>query len=405
MALPDHERLNQIRESLADGGLDALLLLYPDDILMATGMLPASTHVAVLVDRDGRASLLTPWWREAFVAEESWADRIDSFDWCKRGCQVDPDRAVIEWLRTQSSGQGIEKVGAHLHVHHYGPNKMPSECLTYDRIRAELPSIFPSVEDAGDRINQLKSVKTSREIGKLKQAHQVARAGAEAFYQLAQAGIREIDLATEVHCAVLRKAASLGIDYVFCEMPQITSGPERTGIADTLSNHPTARQLQQGDPVLLELGAHAEGYWADITRATVVGEATELMRRLHQAVLDAQAAAIARYVPGESTGEQLCEASWQAMREAGFEQGITHFLGHGLGFAYHEDRPTLGPGEQRPVLPGQVTSIEPGLYWREGNRPLGGIRVEENVVWGSRAGEVEILSDYYRGLDRQGGDF
>ena len=60
MASPDQERLNRIRQSLADGGLDALLLLYPDDILMATGMLPASTHVAVLVDRDGRVSLPDP---------------------------------------------------------------------------------------------------------------------------------------------------------------------------------------------------------------------------------------------------------------------------------------------------------------------------------------------------------
>ena len=399
MALPDEERLNQIRKSLADGGLDALLLLYPDDILMATGMLPASTHVAVLVDGDGRVSLLTPWWREAFVAEESWADRIDTFDWCKRGCQVDPDQAVIAWLGAQRSRQGIERVGAHLQVHHYGPNKMPSECVTYDRIRAALPSLFPAVEDAGDRINQLKSVKTSREVGKLKLAHQVVQAGVQAFYGLAQAGIREIDLATEVHCAVLKKGASLGIDYVFCEMPQITSGPERTLIADTLSNHPTARKLQQGDPVLLELGAHTEGYWADITRAVAVGAPCPLLQRLHQAVLDAQSEAIARYVPGQSTGEQLCEASWQAMREAGFEQGITHFLGHGLGFAYHEDRPTLGPGEQRAVLPGQVTSIEPGLYWREGSRVVGGIRVEENLVWGSRAGQAEILSDFYRGLD------
>ena len=109
MASPDHERLNRIRQSLAEGGLDALLLLYPDDILMATGMLPASTHVAVLVDRDGRVSLLTPWWRESFVAEESWADRIDCFDWCKRGCEVDPDRAVIEWLPDPEVGAGNRK--------------------------------------------------------------------------------------------------------------------------------------------------------------------------------------------------------------------------------------------------------------------------------------------------------
>ena len=284
------------------------------------------------MDRDGRVSLLTPWWREAFVAEESWAHRVDCFDWCKRGCQVDPDQAVIEWLGNERARQGIERIGAHLQVHHYGPNKMPSECLTYARIRAALPSVFTVIEDAGDRINQLKAVKTSREIGKLKLAHQVVRAGAQAFYRLAEAGIREIDLATEVHCAVLRKAASMGIAYVFCEMPQITSGPERTLIADTLSNHPTARKLQQGDPVLLELGAHAEGYWADITRAAVVGEPPPLLRRLHQAVLDAQAAAIASYVPEESTGEQLCQASWRAMREAGFESGNHSFSGTRPGF-------------------------------------------------------------------------
>ena len=52
-----------------------------------------------------------------------------------------------------------------------------------------------------------------------------------------------------------------------------------------------------------------------------------------------------------------------------------------------------------------MSSIEPGLYWRDGSRPVAGIRVEENVVWGSRAGEVEILSDYYRGLDPPGGEF
>ena len=92
---------------------------------MATGMLPASTHVAVLVDRDGRVSLLTPWWREAFVAEESWADRIDCFDWCKRGCEVDPDRAVIEWLRTQRSGQESKGSGHILRCTTTAPTRCP----------------------------------------------------------------------------------------------------------------------------------------------------------------------------------------------------------------------------------------------------------------------------------------
>jgi Xaa-Pro aminopeptidase len=87
------------------------------------------------------------------------------------------------------------------------------------------------------------------------------------------------------------------------------------------------------------------------------------------------------------------------MRSAGFGKGITHFLGHGLGFAYHEDRPILGPGERAVIRPGHVTSLEPGLYWKESGWFVGGIRVEDNVLWGNETGQVEILSEFYRGLD------
>ena len=177
MTLVDEERLSQIRRSLRDGQLDALVLLYPDDILMAIGMLPGSTHVVAIVDADGRVTILTPWWRESFVAKESWADEIACFDWCKPGSRVDPDRAVISWLESRRLSQGIEKVGVHRSLHHYCPNTMPSECFTYDRINAPLPSIFPVAEDAGDRINQLKAVKTSREIGKLRLAQEVWQPG------------------------------------------------------------------------------------------------------------------------------------------------------------------------------------------------------------------------------------
>ena len=68
---------------------------------------------------------------------------------------------------------------------------MPSEC----DLRPDPGSVdIHGDRDASDRINQLKAVKTSREIG-LKLAHQVVQAGAQAFYQLAEAGIR--DLATD----------------------------------------------------------------------------------------------------------------------------------------------------------------------------------------------------------------
>ena len=400
MVTPDQARLNQIKLSLQKNDLDALILLHPENILMATGMFPGSSHVVTIVDVDGKVTVLTPWWREQFVLTESWADEVTCFDWCKPRSQIDPDKAVTDWLKNWQTGSGIEKIGADLTVHHYSPNKMPSECFTYEKIKKALGTVFPVARDASHQINSLKAIKTSKEIEKLRISHEVIRVGVEVFYQEARVGIREIDLAAEINAAVIRMVGHKGSKYVFCEAPQITSGSDRTYVADTLSNHPTPRKIQAGDLVLLELGVHVDGYWADITRAVVVGIPNDIQVKLHQAVLAAQAAAIEAYYPGKSTGETLCQAAWTAMREAGFEKGITHFLGHGLGFAYHEDGPTLGPEENVVICPGHVTSIEPGLYWRAEDQLIGGVRVEENVVWGCRPKEVEILSDFYRGLEK-----
>ncbi|MFN8008226.1 MAG: Xaa-Pro peptidase family protein [Terriglobia bacterium] len=398
MEMKDQERVSRIQASLKEAGLDAFILFHPDNILLATGMLPGCTHVIAIVTQEGKVLVVTPWWRESFVHQESWADEVWTFDWCKPFSGVEPISALQDRLRLAARNLRLEKVGFDAKMHHYSPNKLASEFFTYDEIKDALPKLFASAVDATDLLNRLKSLKTPREIAKLRLANQVAGAGVLAFYAHARAGIRETELAAEVNYAILKKAGHGGIRYTYCDPPQIASGKERTLIADTMSNHATERVLQAGDPVLLEFGVQADGYWADITRTLVVGGPSDRHVAMHEAILAAQQNAIAAYRPGKSTGNDLCAAAWDAMKERGFESGITHFLGHGLGFAYHEDRPFLGMGEKVAVKPGNVTSIEPGLYWHVKDEFLGGMRIEENVVWGDRDGEAEILSDFWRGL-------
>ena len=400
MLRKDLERLARIRETLLSNQLDALVLFHPDNIVMASGMLPGSTHVAAVVTADGQVLLITPWWREEFARQESWADEIWTFDWCRGFKGVEPLGAMVEKLKQSRERYRLETVGYDARMHHYSPAKLPSESFTYDEVKGQLPKLFRSAADATNVVNELKSRKTPREIEKLRLAHQVARGGVEAFYAHAGEGIRETDLAAEVNYAVLKQVGHGGIRYTYCDPPQIMSGAARTSIADTMSNHATERRLQAGDLVMLEFGVQADGYWADITRTLVVGEPTDRQYRMHEAILAAQQSAIAAYKPGESTGETLCEAAWEAMRTQGFGDGITHFLGHGLGFAYHESGPVLGPGENTSIRPGHVTSVEPGLYFFENGVAQGGMRVEDNVVWGEKACQAEILSDFQRGLTK-----
>ena len=398
----DLERLTRIQETLRENQWDALILLHPDNIVMASGMLPGSTHVATVVTADGRVLLITPWWREEFVRQESWADEIWTFNWCRGFNGVEPIEAVVGKLKQAREQLRLETVGYEARMHHYGPNKLPSESFTYDEVKAKLPELFRRASDATNAVNELKSRKTQKEIERLRLAHGVAKAGVEAFYAYAREGIRETDLAAEVNYAVLRQAGQGGIRYTYCDPPQIASGALRTSMADTMSNHATDRLLADGDLVMLEFGVQADGYWADITRTLVVGQPTDRQYRMHEAILAAQQSAIAGYRPGESTGEELCQLAWETLRSHGLGGGITHLLGHGLGFGYHEDRPTLGPGGSSKISAGHVTSVEPGLYFFESGVPQGGIRVEDNVVWGENAGQAEILSDFHRGLSRAG---
>jgi Xaa-Pro aminopeptidase len=307
---------------------------------------------------------------------------------------------MVERLRQSRERYRLETVGYDARMHHYSPSKLPSESFTYEEVKAKLPELFRSAADATDAVNELKSRKTRREVEKLRLAHRVAKAGVEAFYAHASQGIRETDLAAEVNYAVLKQVGHGGIRYTYCDPPQIASGAARTSIADTMSNHATEKRLQAGDLVMLEFGVQADGYWADITRTLVVDEPTDRQYRMHEAILAAQQGAIAAYRPGESTGDTLCQTAWETMRNHGFGAGITHFLGHGLGFAYHEAGPSLGPGERERIHPGHVTSVEPGLYFFQNGVAQGGMRVEENVVWGEETGQVEILSDFQRGLSR-----
>jgi Xaa-Pro aminopeptidase len=402
MPSKDLERLGRIQQALRQNQWDALLLFHPDNIVMATGMLAGSTHVLAVVTADGGVELITPWWREEFARQESWADEIWTFDWCRGFNGVEPLGAMVEKLKQCRDRLGLETVGYDASMHHYSPNKLPSESFTYSEVKAKLPELFRSATDSTRVVNELKSRKTSREIEKLRLTHEVARAGVEVFYANAAEGIREIDLAAEVNYAMLKQVGHQGIRYAYSDPPQITSGAARTSIADTMSNPATERRLQIGDLVMLEFGVQADGYWADITRTLVVGEPTDRQYRMHEAILAAQQSAIAVYKPGESTGEALCQAAWEVLRNRGFAEGITHFLGHGLGFAYHEAGPVLGPGEAGTIQPGHVTSLEPGLYFAENGVRQGGMRVEENVVWGEKASSVEVLSNFQQGLSAAG---
>jgi Xaa-Pro aminopeptidase len=134
--------------------------------------------------------------------------------------------------------------------------------------------------------------------------------------------------------------------------------------------------------VVLDLGVILGHYCSDITRTVFVGRASKRIREWYQAVLEAQKAAIATIKNGASCGE-VDGAARQVLAGYRLENLFLHSTGHGLGLEVHED-PRVARGQKKRLEPGNVITIEPGVY-AEG---IGGIRIEDDVAVHSDCAEL-----------------
>ncbi|HVQ26875.1 MAG TPA: M24 family metallopeptidase, partial [Planctomycetota bacterium] len=142
----------------------------------------------------------------------------------------------------------------------------------------------------------------------------------------------------------------------------------------TLHYETNARQMQDGDLLVMDVGAKWKYYSADVTRTLPVnGRFTPRQREVYQAVLDAQTAAFQAARPGV-TMRELDTIARQVIDAKGFGPGRKYFkhgLGHWIGLYVHD------AGEYGPIEPGMLFTIEPGIYINEENL---GVRIEDDYL-------------------------
>lgn len=121
------------------------------------------------------------------------------------------------------------------------------------------------------------------------------------------------------------------------------------------------------------------GWFGDITRTVVRGRASEAQRNLWETCLEGQKTALASIKPGVE-GAKIHDAIKSRFADQGYPtsiadgrwQGFFHGTGHGLGLEVHE-HPRFSATT---FLPGQVMTVEPGIYWPG----VGGVRHEDVVL-------------------------
>ena len=151
------------------------------------------------------------------------------------------------------------------------------------------------------------------------------------------------------------------------------------------------RTLRQGDFIVVDTGCRFHGYCSDMTRTFCLGEPDETQRKIYGIVLEAQKTGEAAVLPG-ATGQDVDRASRKVINDAGYGDCFLNRVGHGVGIAIHES-PYIIEGNETPLAPGNVFSIEPGIYI-EGKY---GVRIE-NLVAVRQDGTAEALNKFTREL-------
>jgi Xaa-Pro aminopeptidase len=228
-------------------------------------------------------------------------------------------------------------------------------------------------------VDSMRVVKDADEIMRLRRAVYISVAGHVAAMRAARPGMYEYQLE-----AVLEEGfRSNGADRV--GYPSIVgSGPNST----TLHYDVNRRRTEDGDLVVIDAAAEWGQYTADVTRTLPInGKFTPRQKAIYDLVLGAQQAAFDSVRPGVTMRQLDGIARRYMQQHSGTLCGqktcddreyFNHGLGHPIGMDVHD------VGISRPLEPGMVITLEPGIYLQAEKL---GVRIEDDVLVTAKGAE------------------
>jgi Xaa-Pro aminopeptidase len=240
------------------------------------------------------------------------------------------------------------------------------------RLREKLPERVELVGTQG-LVERLRAVKEPAEVAAMRAAAALAD---EAFEELITQGLigrTERELATALEFEMRRRGAS-GASFD----PIVAAG------AHGALPHASPRDVAvpAGQLVVIDWGAQLDGYCSDCTRTMATGGLTGRGADVYELVLTAQLAALEGISAGAS-GREVDAIARRTIDAAGYGEYFGHGLGHGVGLEVHEE-PRLGQRSDSVLEPGNVATVEPGVYL-PGEL---GVRIEDLVVVSATGCEI-----------------
>jgi Xaa-Pro aminopeptidase len=272
-------------------------------------------------------------------------------------------------------GKTLEGNEFHTSYFDFRPRVLGAPQGEEDLLAARVTGSFPWLQaaNANPVLTGMRRIKTPEEIDYIREAIRITGLGIEALLSELAPGVSEKQLEARFEYAIKIGGATNG--YAF--HPIVASGANSI----VLHYEDNNRTLQDGELLLVDLGAEYENYAGDISRTFPVnGKFTDEQRFFHDAVIAAQNVVFERLRAGveNKATEWAREAMFDACKQAGvanelddMKKLLPHGVSHSLGLDVHD----VSGSEN--LETGMVLTVEPCLYLPS----LGfGIRIEDDVL-------------------------
>lgn len=259
-----------------------------------------------------------------------------------------------------------------------------------------------AIEDTAPVLHSMRLVKSQAELELMRLAAAISVEAHNRAMEITQPGRYEYEIQAEIE-HIFRIRGGMGPAY-----PSIVASGANACVLHYIENN---RQMQDNELLLIDAGCAYQYYNGDITRTFPVGgKFTPDQKTLYELVLAAQQSAIAQIKPGNpynAVHDTAVRILTEGLVELGILKGeidklieeekykpfYMHRTGHWLGLDVH-DVGVYQHGEDKPQIlqPGQVLTVEPGLYIVPDTKPAEdqpeidlrwsgiGIRIEDDVL-------------------------
>jgi Xaa-Pro aminopeptidase len=340
-----NKRPQKLRAAFKENGIDGILVTNSANVRYLSGFDGGSDGYLIITPKKAVLATDSRYWEQA----EREAPQFELFK--TRG-------SYTEWFPGLLKELGISRIGFEGRNVPYEFHRGLKAALRKAKSNTKLVFTAGIVET-------IRIVKEPEEIALLRKASEITDAVFMSVAPELKAGMTELQIAWEFEKA-FHENGSEGLAF-----PTIVgSGPN----AALPHAKPSGRVVNEGEPVVIDMGGIFQGYRNDITRTICIGKPDAKFKEVYNIVLEAQQTA-ARQIMAGMTGKEADAIARDIIKQAGYGDEFGHSLGHGVGLEEHE-QPRLSAASKENLTDGMVFTVEPGIYI-EG---WGGVRIEDTVI-------------------------